>query len=168
VKSVSEGKIRLPVGGGDDRPAGRPGKVSGFTLVEMTLVLLLLSFAALLVLPRMQPLLQSTRNEASMRRIAGFLDGVRTRAVSTGRTLTLARDEEDNLFVVRDGEGGGGVTVDSMEVPDNLGGVTLEPKEIRYFAQGHSSGLVMTFLDEEERISRIEVGSFTGLSRIGR
>mgnify|MGYP001820382388 CR=1 FL=1 len=167
MKSVSEGKIRLPVGDGGDRPAGRPGKVSGFTLVEMTLVLLLLSFAALLVLPRMQPLLQSTRKEASMRRMAGFLDGVRTRAVSTGRTMTLARDGEDNLLVVRDEEGGG-VTVDSLEVPGILGSVALEPKEIRYFAQGHSSGLVMTFIDEKERTSRIEVGSFTGLSRIGR
>jgi prepilin-type N-terminal cleavage/methylation domain-containing protein len=167
VRSGSEGKIRPPVAGGGDRSAGGRWKKSGFTLIEMSLVLLLLSFTVLLVLPRMQPLLQSTRKEASMRRIAGFLDGVRTRAVSTGRTLTLTRDEEENRLVVRDGREGEG-SVDFIEVPGAVGSFTLEPKVVRYFPQGHSSGLVMTFLDEEQRLSRIEVGSFTGLSRISR
>lgn len=167
MKSGSAGKISHSLAGGGDRSSVGRWKKGGFTLVEMSLVLLLLSFAVLLVLPRMQPLLQSTRKEASMRRIAGFLDGVRTRAVSTGKTLTLTRDEDDNRLIVREEEGGAG-NVDSIEVPGAVGSFSLEPEVIRYFAQGHSSGLVMTFLDEEQRTSRIEVGSFTGLSRISR
>ena len=167
MKSGSAEKINPPLAGGGDRSVSGRWKKGGFTLIEMSLVLLLLSFAVLLVLPRMQPLLQSTRKEASMRRIAGFLDGVRTRAVSTGKTLTLTRDEDDNSLVVREGKGDEG-RVDSIEVPGAVGIFTLEPEVVRYFAQGHSSGLVMTFLDEEEHASRIEVGSFTGLSRISR
>lgn len=167
MKFGSEGRISLLVAGAGDRSAGRGWKKGGFTLVEMSLVLLLLSFTVLLVLPRMQPLLQSTRKEASMRRIAGFLDGVRTRAVSTGKILTLTHDEENNRLVAREGEGGEG-SVDFIEVPGAVGSFTLEPEAVRYFPQGHSSGLVITFLDEEQRSSRIEVGSFTGLSRISR
>ena len=79
----------------------------------------------------------------------------------------MTRRGDESSLGVREGEGGEG-GVDSIEVPDAVGTVTLEPEVVRYFAQGHSSGLVMTFLDEEEHASRIEVGSFTGLSRIDR
>ena len=52
-----------------------------------------------------------------MRRIAGFLDGVRTRAVSTGKTLVLTRDEEDNRLVVLEEDEG----VDALKVLDDVG-----------------------------------------------
>ena len=102
-----------------------------------------------------------------MRRIVGFLDGVRTRAVSTGKTLNLTRDGESNRLVVREGDDVEG-SIDSIVVPDGAGRFTLEPPAVLFFAQGHSSGLTLTFFDEEERISRIEVGSFTGLARGSR
>lgn len=142
--------------------ASRPS--GGFTLLELVLVLFVFALAGLLVYPDLQPLMQRTSTEADLRRVVSFLDDVRSRAVAGGRILKVVHDDEGHRLValVRGGE----ETIVHRRLPENLRLLGMKPEELLYFPQGNASGGVLTFAAEDgDSRSRIEIGSFTGLSR---
>lgn len=137
----------------------------GFTFFEILMVLLIISLAGILVYPDLQPALRRTRGKAAARKIAAFLDDVRRQAILTGRPLVLSINGDKDLLVVREKDRD--EAIDSMGLPEGAEVVSIDPEEVYYFPQGHSGGTVITLRSGGRRLYRIEVGSFTGLARIG-
>jgi prepilin-type N-terminal cleavage/methylation domain-containing protein len=150
----------------------------GFTLVEAVLVLLLLSLASALVYPNLQPRLARMRREAGLRQLAATLDDLRRQAVTGGKVLALTYDAESGRLLVAEGEREADTEADTegetegeteaLALPETTTIFSMEPSQLYYFPQGHSSGAFLVVGEEESRSVRVEVGSFTGLARIVR
>lgn len=136
----------------------------GFTLLELLMVLLLISLAGALVYPNLRPHLERTSREASLRKITATLDDLRRQSVADGRVLVLLFDGEEKLLLL--GEEGSEREPHPLEVPEGMTVYAMDPALLYYFPQGHSSGAVLETGDDPGRPVRIEVGSFTGLSRV--
>jgi len=136
----------------------------GFTLLELLMVLMLISLAGALVYPNLRPHLERTSREAALRKMSATLDDLRRQAVTDGRVLVLLFDEKEGGLLL--GEESSQAEPRGFEVPEGLEVYSMDPGLLYYFPQGHSSGAVLTTGDDPDRLVRIEVGSFTGLSRV--
>lgn len=136
----------------------------GFTLLELLMVLMVISLAGALVYPNLAPHLQRTSREAALRKMSSSLDDLRRQAVAGGKVLVLLFDDEKGRLLLS--EEGAGEKSREFGVPEGLEVFSMDPKLLYYFPQGHSSGALLETGDEPGRTVRIEVGSFTGLSRI--
>lgn len=136
--------------------------MSGFTLIEIVLVLVLLAAAGVLATPAIQRALDSVRAEAAVRRTASFLDDARRRAVLERRVLTLqCRPDEERLVLL-----GGAAGDQDFPLPSAIAIVSCRPGEMRYFPQGSATGIMLLLRDRGGRERTLGVGTFTGLSRI--
>jgi len=136
--------------------------VSGFTLIEIVLVLVLLAVAGVMAAPAIRPALDSVRAEAAVRRTASFLDDARRRAVLERRVLVVhCRPGEERLVLV--GAASGERT---FQVPPAVAIVSCRPEEMSYFPQGSATGMTLLLRDRGGRERSLGVGTFTGLSRI--
>ena len=127
-------------------------------------MLLLISLAGALVYPNLRPHLERTNREAALRKVSATLDELRRQAVTDGRVLVLHFDEEEGVLLL--GEEGSQGEPHPLIVPDGMRVYSMDPALLYYFPQGHSSGAVLETGDDPDRPVRIEVGSFTGLSRV--
>ncbi len=136
--------------------------MSGFTLIEIVLVLVLLAVAGVLAVPAIQPALDSVRAEAAVRRAASFLDDARRRAVLERRVLVVhCRPDEGRLVLLGAASG-----ERPFQMPPAVAIVSCRPEEVRYFPQGSATGMTLVLRDKGGRERRLGVGAFTGLSRI--
>jgi len=126
---------------------------------------MVIALAGAMIFPDLNPALRKTRDEAALRRTVATLDDFRRRAVSRGRTLTVSRGRMVGKLRVRVPGKDGDEEIEEP-LPEGVEAVSLEPEECRYFPQGHSSGLILTVRTESGKLTRIEVGSFTGLARV--
>ena len=145
------------------RSASAPSS-RGFTLLELLLVLAVIALAGVIVFPDLNPALRRTRDEAALRRTVTLLDDLRRRAVATGDTLVVTAGREGRSLLVSS-PGGEDQTLEE-ELPRGVEVLKFEPRETRYFPQGHASGLTLAVKTGSGREATIEVGSFTGLARI--
>ncbi len=142
---------------------GRPAP--GFTLIEILMVLLVMSLAGFLIYPNLRPALTRVRGEAAVRKVASFLDTVRSEAVLRGEPLVLRRDIEGRRLVARSVREGEEFSA-SLQLPESAEIVSFQPEEVRYYPQGYSSGLTVKIRDRGQREYRIAVGTFTALARV--
>ncbi len=77
---------------------GRSNKPSGFTLVELAVVLLILTVVLGLVLPEASSILFRSDLKASTRRLAGAVAYARSQAMLEGRIWELTLDLDANSF----------------------------------------------------------------------
>jgi hypothetical protein len=126
---------------------------------------MVIALAGVMIFPDLNPALRKTRDEAALRRTVATLDDLRRRAVSRGKTLTLSRGRTGGYLLLRVPGKDGDEELEEP-LPEGVEAVSLEPEECRYFPQGHSSGLILTIRTGDGRLTRIEVGSFTGLARV--
>lgn len=137
-------------------------------------MLLLLSLASALVYPNLQPRLARMRREAGLRQLAATLDDLRRQAVTGGKVLALTYDAESGRLLVAEGKREADTEADpegeteALALPETTTIFSMEPSQLYYFPQGHSSGAFLVVGEEESRSVRVEVGSFTGLARIVR
>ena len=139
-----------------------PALEAGFTLIEIVLVLVLLAVAGAVVVPAIQPALDSVRAEAAVRRTASFLDDARRRAVLERKVLVVrCRPGEERLVLLGSTSG-----EKVFPVPEAVALLSCGPGELRYFPQGSSTGSTLLLRDRRGGERRLTVGAFTGLSRI--
>jgi len=135
---------------------------TGFTLIEIVLVLVLLAVAGVVVAPAIRPALDSVRAEAAVRRTASFLDDARRRAVLERKVLVVrCKPGEERLVLLGAASG-----ERAFPVPPAVEIVSCRPEEMRYFPQGSADGMTLLLRDRGGRERSLSVGSFTGLSRI--
>jgi prepilin-type N-terminal cleavage/methylation domain-containing protein len=135
---------------------------AGFTLIEITLVLVVLAVAGVMVAPAIQPALDSVRAEAAARRTAAFLDDARRRAVLERKVLVVhCRPDEGRLVLA-----GAAAGERFFPVPEAATIASCRPAELRYFPQGSATGMTLVLRDRRGREHTLTVGPFTGLSRV--
>lgn len=79
--------------------AGPSGRIAGFSLVEMLVVLAILALAAGVGVTSIRSIVPSQRLNAAAEALAGEIALLRTEAQRTGRVTSLVFDGETNRFV---------------------------------------------------------------------
>ena len=147
--------------------SSRPGKQSGFTLLELIIVLVIAAAMMSIVPPMISSALPGTQLKSASRQIAAGLNYARNHALTSGKESTLVLDLEKKTFVVS----GRGKTYDlpgdlalklftaeSEMLSEEVGG-------IRFFPDGGSTGGRIT-LSSGQRAYAVDVDWLTGRVRI--
>lgn len=134
-----------------NRAIGRPLAMSGFTLLEMLVVLAILALIAGLLFPSLDAALRRQDLVDSTKRVELGLRAARAMAIRTGAPVGFAAS--------RDGHGVryGGV---SERLADTAT-VTLSDPEIVFFADGSARGATIDIADHARRV-RIAVRTAVG------
>jgi prepilin-type N-terminal cleavage/methylation domain-containing protein len=140
------------------RSAPPDAEESGFTLVELVIVLVVLAVASSLAIPAIRPALESVRMDEAVRRTASSLDDVRRRSVLERKVLVVRCDTRENRL--------GLVGDKPFPLPGQVALFDCSEEELRYYPQGSASGLTLTLRDGGGRERRLTVGAFTGLVRV--
>jgi prepilin-type N-terminal cleavage/methylation domain-containing protein len=76
-------------------------RTAGFTLIEITAVVILISLLMSMAIVRLDSALPSTRNEAAARELVANLDFARMQAIGRGHTYHLVLDFDEQRFGIR-------------------------------------------------------------------
>lgn len=140
----------------------------GFTLLEMTIVLVIIGLLMALVPPALSGALESAQNKDAARRVAAALRTARANAVATYRDATVTLDVENKRFTV---SGRSKVyelpeqltmkvdTVQSEVIDEGIA-------SIRFHPDGTSTGGRVTLSQGEEVSFMIDIDWLTGRVRI--
>jgi hypothetical protein len=129
-------------------------------------VITILAVAGILIVPAVQPALESTRAEAGVRKVAAFLDDARRISVLDRKIVTLNCAPTENQLELQ------GVDLrkhgirSPFTVPEPLVLAKCQPATARYFPQGGAEAMELTLRDPRGRERVIKIGTFTGLARI--
>ncbi len=151
----------------------------GFTLVEISIVIVVIALMASVILPRMMPLIQSQRLESFRQDALNLVREAREQAIGQGRPITVLVDSaeisavtDDQSEVNPDGaqEEAGGRSLDSESLPEGtevaqlwLEGRTVDASSFRlvFYPTGDATPAVIQF-DQGGRIWHILVEGGTG------
>ncbi len=149
----------------------RPGKApSGFTLLEILVVLVLMGAVALIVAPSFTAGLASLRLETATRDLITNMKWARSVAVSeqnVRRIILQSPETPDAPFEY--------VLTDEFErplrtvaLPDGISFADPDqlPMLISFYSNGRSSGGTITLLNERGRALHVEVSPITGFGRL--
>ena len=130
---------------------GRDGGQAGFTLIEISVVLVIIALAYGLVTPALSNFIAATRLESASRQLAMALREARSTAIVSGRALAFQIDPATASwrFGDRHGEFDRGVTIGLIE------------SEIAFYPDGYSTGGRIT-LESDGRGRIIELHWLTG------
>jgi general secretion pathway protein H len=138
----------------------RRDRRGGFTLLELTLALAILSLIAALALPRVYPGSGATTGRATAYAIAAALRNDRNAAIAGGSATTTRIDAAGRLVASQSGGG-------RVEVPADFDLTVATPGQgrndgrIRFMADGRSSGGVIV-LKREKLAYTVRVDPVTG------
>ena len=155
----------------------------GFTLIELSVVLILVGVVFLVVFPNLTGLFSGRRLMGFSREMAGALDYARARAVIEGRPQTFRIDREKGEYSVgrkkeleagyfRRGEE---EIVKRWKIPGEVkvGQVRLEARVsegfepvIRFYPRGNSNGAVIPLENDRGDRAEIRVKPYTGRAEI--
>lgn len=155
----------------------------GFTLIELSVVLILVGVVVLVTFPNLSGLFSGRRLMGFSREMAGALDYARARAVIEGRPQTFRIDRERGEYSLRRKKEDGGERyrrdeeeiVKTWKIPEGIkvGRVELETRVterfepvIRFYPRGNSNGAVIPLESVRGDRTRIRVKSYTGRAEV--
>ena len=132
------------------------GNGSGFSLLEMMIVLVIIGIMAGITAPAVGRILDGLKFRQQVSKFSGVLRYARLMAVSRGEIVTLNLPEEgDCVFVLS------GPVEERRECglgEDDV--LTMDPGEIYFFPEGTATPALLTF-EKGERIKRIRLDLLT-------
>ncbi|MDA8169719.1 MAG: prepilin-type N-terminal cleavage/methylation domain-containing protein [Nitrospiraceae bacterium] len=131
---------------------------SGFTLLELILVLLLMALAVSIAAVSAGRIYENTVFRDSLRGIEGALARARLSALA-GRTPIVFRTDGESFWLVKDGQ----ICRRRVWMPRGTG---LESKDIVFFPKGDSSGGKIKVTDSRGKEYLIEVDTVTGHTKL--
>ena len=163
----------------------RKSSASGFTLMELIVVVTILGIAVSFILPSFGRGLDHWRLRGAVREVATLIKFARTQSVAAMRPLHVAFDRSRSLYwldnadapVINDHAQADERKIRLYSLPDGVrfgeaegGGFAMDEGQVRiiFFPRGGSSGGVVQLVDERERVYRIRVDSVTGRAGIVR
>lgn len=123
------GPLSPPPSGGDVRGGRRTRATAGFTLLEVTLVLLIIAIAIGVVIPRLRDT-NRARLESHVRKLAVMVRFLRHEAILNGRTYRLNYSIDDAAYWVTSSDGEGeasaftpeeGILAKAVTFPEPIG-----------------------------------------------
>lgn len=136
---------------------------SGFTLLELLVVLVVISLATALVAPAFDRGLDNFRGQQHMRELASTLRNLRREAIETGRVVALTADYETDQLLVNGAQAIPlphtlSLEAISASLPAELGG---DGEHILFYPDGSSSGGILRLVATNGP-REIAVNWFTG------
>jgi general secretion pathway protein H len=155
----------------------------GFTLIELSVVLVLVGVVFLVTFPNLAGLFSGRRLMGFSREMAGALDYARARAVIEGRPQTFRIDRQQGKYSLRRKKEAAGdyrrseeeEIVKSWKIPEEIkvSRVELDTRVtegfepvIRFYPRGNSNGAVISLETARGDRTRIRVKPYTGRSEI--
>jgi general secretion pathway protein H len=142
----------------------------GFTLIEMTLVIVIIAIAMAVVVPLIDGGLTSREVRRGVRQIAGLMNHLRNEAVSTGKPTGMVIDVEENTVKT---VGGGPwevlsdrATIEAVAAEEIDTGRFL----VRFFPNGSNSGAAVVLTSSADRTRnrlRLELDPLIGSVQVG-
>ncbi len=169
---------------GADFNRRRQSSASGFTLMELIVVVTILGIAVSFILPSFGRGLDHWRLRGAVREVATLIKFARTQSVASMRPLHVVLDRSRSLYWLDNADGP--VVTDSPQaerkvrlyaLPDGVrfgevggGGFAMDEERFRiiFFPRGSSSGGEVQLVDEKGRAYQISVDSVTGRAGIAR
>jgi general secretion pathway protein H len=136
----------------------------GFTLIELTVTLVILGIAAAVAAPSLAQSLDAMRARSEAAGIATFLRAAREQAVTHNRAYEVTVRSEEGVVELRTGESGPAVPATTRRLATGVR-VTAEPGTARviiFLPQGLSSGARLRVEGPGRRAYLITVEPLTG------
>jgi len=150
-------------------PGESAKRASGFSLLELIAVLVIMGLAAGLAAPRIQDFLEEARIRTGARKLATLLRYARNQALSTKQVVTVATDESGQRWWIKYSELPAAERV--VKLPPGIKGKIVE----RYFSalsdakasilfspQGNSTGQLIEIYDDHGRKFQLAVDPVIG------
>ncbi|MEA1927649.1 MAG: prepilin-type N-terminal cleavage/methylation domain-containing protein [Candidatus Auribacterota bacterium] len=163
-------------------------KNSGFTLIELAVVIILIGVVFIIVMPRLTGLLSGRKLMGFSRELAGVLDYTRTRAVVDGKVYNfhLDRTKQEYWFIAKEDDDRKASYYSYREeeevkkprirkIPEGISikRLKLETRArdrykpvIRFYPRGNSNGAEIYLETEQGDRTVIKVKSYTGKSEV--
>lgn len=126
----------------------------GFTLIEMTVVIMILALLAAAIVPNAASAVISNRRRSFRLGVPRLVGEAHNKAVQTGQTVTLTKTENDG-FQIATNDGQSDQTVDTL---DGVDGVTVESTLDADGSQGSSDWQIAFYADGTCDGGTIELG----------
>jgi general secretion pathway protein H len=149
-----------------------PSKTSGFTLIELILVLAIMAVSAALVVPRFVDSLENVRVKTALRDASNLMRRARVHSVLERKEYQVVVDREAGMLTLQPSQ-----APDEGETPSlTISGMDLDftgsnkkksqekwsKKYLTFYPMGNSSGGRLSFADSRDRRYAIEINPFTG------
>jgi len=166
---------------------GRGGReASGFTLIELMVVMMIIAIAAFALRPSFGQAIQGARERNTLRQLVGFFQSARTQSVAKGKLLRVSFEPSEATFYAE-------IQTDPSEDPTlfdpiallgrskvllpaevglarlEIGGRELspgEPADIYFYPDGRTDGVGLVLSGAYGKDTLIEVSSATGKVRL--
>ena len=151
-------------------PPETPIPPSGFTLVEILVLLVIMGLAAMLILPSFTSGLQGLELEAACRDLATHMKRARVEAIGrhTVRRVIVTRDDTGTGFYVLANEFG--EQIGSVVLPDGIVPQTIDdtplPWRVNFYSNGRSSGGAIGLVNRQEKRLYVAADPVTGLAKV--
>ncbi len=156
-------------------PLERAEKSSGFSLLELIAVLVILGLASALAAPRIQGFMEEVRIRTAARKMATLLRYARNQALSSNQVVTVAADVSGERWWIRYNERQAAERF--VKLPQGIRGKVIE----RYFSaisaargkilfspKGDSTGQVVEIYDNHGRKFRLAIDPVIGSITLSR
>jgi general secretion pathway protein H len=156
-------------------------RTSGFTLIELMLVLAIMAVSAALVVPRFADSLENVRVKTALRDASNMMRRARVHSVLERKEYLVVVDREEGTLTLQQSETQDeedAPTLSGMELPRGLtisgmdmdfSGSKKEKKQekwskkyLTFYPMGTSSGGCLYLADSKDRHYTIEINPFTG------
>lgn len=139
---------------------GPGSRCRGFSLLEVLVVLLVLSFSAAVAAPALGRFMEGLAFRKSVQRIVACVQYARLMAITKGKDVTLALGEEGMQLQMS-----GPVTEVRDLEPAPGGTLVMTPESFVFYADGGATPGALTYT-QGERMTRIHLDPLTGIPRM--
>ena len=143
---------------------------TGFTLVELMVLLIIMGLATMLILPSFTSGLQGLELETACRDLATHMKRARFEAIGrhTVRRVIVTRDDAGAGYYVLANEFG--EQIGSVELPDGIVPQTVDdtplPWRVHFYSNGRSSGGAIGLVNRQEKRLYVRADAVTGLAKV--
>ena len=149
----------------------KPNHQTGFTLVELIVLLVIMGLATMLILPSFTSGLQGLELEAACRDLATHMKRARFEAIgrhTVRRIIIMTRDDTGAGFYVLANEFG--EQIGSVDLPDGIVPQTVDnrplPWRVHFYSNGRSSGGAIGLVNRQEKRLYVTADPVTGLAKV--